>query len=99
MNTKKEKSAARKRKFRSAQSEEEKKQATEQLQSRMSALRGNQTPAEHKEASNLDIARLQALRNSQSEEEKEETKYRARKKRGIETEEEGNKRRAENAAR
>ena len=49
MNTKKEKSAARKRKFRSAQSEEEKKQATEELQSKMSALRGNQTPAERNE--------------------------------------------------
>ena len=57
MNTKKEKSAARKRKFRSAQSEEEKKQATEQLQSRMSALRGNQTPAEQNERREENAAR------------------------------------------
>ena len=45
---KREKSAARKRAFRSEQSEEEKQQATEQARARMAALRGNQTPAEQK---------------------------------------------------
>ena len=43
---KKEKSAARKRTFRSEQTDEAKADASAQLQSRMAALRGKQTSAE-----------------------------------------------------
>ena len=63
---KREKSAARKRVFRSEQSEEEKQQATEQARARMAALRNLQSQEEKEQATVQAQARMAALRGNQT---------------------------------
>ena len=67
---KKEKSAARKRTFRSEQTDEAKADASAQLQARMTAHRNQQSEEEKDQARLSDNAARSVVRGKQSEEEK-----------------------------